>query len=162
MVRENPQHHKGFIAVITNNYGISSVSLWVNHKYSPFPSTNFNFFFSSINHSTFSTAILPNDFPYTLLAVLFSPFFQYGWAIGNTFINLLLIHKTKLVRLSICTALTLDLSFYTINSLSYNKTATSNISYSTRAHWSCKLQAITRDLTSLAIFLRQWALSPKY
>ena len=60
---------------------------------------------------------------------------------------------SKPLRLSNCTALILDLSFHIIVSLPYINTGTSNDSYKTLAHSSCKLLIAPATLLLLPNFL---------
>ena len=96
------------------------------------------------NQRTPSSILSPTHF-YTLHNSLIREF----WTIS------ILLIPSKPLRLPICPALIVDLSFsiHSIVSLPYIRTGISNVSCKTQAHSICKSLTLTRDLMAPATFL---------
>ena len=91
----------------------------------------------------------------TLSSILSSTLFvtPLNYFIHGFRILFILLIPSKLLKLFICTALILDLSFHSIVSLPYIRAGISNVSWKTLTYSNCKSLSLIRDLMAPAAFL---------
>ena len=154
---QNPVIHSYYtpfslLARHSNLFSLTSPSQYQSTSSAAYPISNYLHTPLSTIMSFFILSTWPNQRKTSSLILLSTPFITLHNSLIHAFRTLsIFLIPSKPVRLSICTALILDLSFsfYIIVSLPYIRTGLSNISCKTLAHSSYKPLTLTRDLITL-------------